>query len=92
MLSKLITHPKVNHGTYSKAWIDIITTGGDTVDKCKVVRDTTAKLIRENQRLRTALAEERERRLELEDAVLELGTLYAEQDDALVELAEMMEV
>lgn len=62
------------------------------MDKCKVVRDTTAKLIRENQRLRTALAEERERRLELEDAVLELGTLYAEQDDALVELAEMMEV
>lgn len=66
--------------------------GGDTVDKCKVVRDTTAKLIRENQRLRTALAEERERRSELEEAVLELGTLYAEQDDALVELAEMMEV
>lgn len=62
------------------------------MDKCKVIRADMAKLVRENQRLRTALAEERERRSELEDAVLELGMLYAEQDDALVELAEMMEV
>ena len=37
------------------------------------------------------LTEERERRTELEDAVLELGNLYADQDDALVELAEMIE-
>ena len=37
------------------------------------------------------LTEERQRRTELEDAVLELAGLYAEQDDALVELAGLIE-
>lgn len=36
------------------------------------------------------LAEEVIRRTELEDAVIELGSLFAEQDDAIVELAEMI--
>lgn len=37
------------------------------------------------------LTEERQKRTELEDAVLELAGLYAEQDDALVELAGLIE-
>lgn len=43
------------------------------------------------------LAEERQRNADLEDAIVELGELYAEQDDALsdvdaalIELAEMI--
>ena len=50
----------------------------------------------EINRLTTELATEKERRVELEDAVLELGDLYSAQDealtdvgDALIELAEM---
>ena len=58
---------------------------------CTVIRGAAAKRTRENNRLRMELTEERERRTELEDAVLELGNLYADQDDALVELAEMIE-
>lgn len=51
----------------------------------------------EINRLTTELATEKERRVELEDAVLELGDLYSAQDealtdvgDALIELAEMI--
>ncbi len=51
----------------------------------------------EINRLTTELAAEKERRAELEDAVLELGDLYSAQDealtdvgDALIELAEMI--
>lgn len=51
----------------------------------------------EINRLTTELATEKERRAELEDAVLELGDLYSAQDealtdvgDALIELAEMI--
>ena len=51
----------------------------------------------EINRLTTELAAEKERRVELEDAVLELGDLYSAQDealtdvgDALIELAEMI--
>ena len=58
---------------------------------CSVIRGEAAKLTRENNRLKMQLTEERERRVELEDAVLELGNLYADQDDALVELAGMIE-
>lgn len=58
---------------------------------CSVIRGAAAKLTRENNRLKMQLTEERERRAELEDAVLELGNLYADQDDALVELAGMIE-
>lgn len=58
---------------------------------CSVIRGAAAKLTRENNRLKMQLTEERERRVELEDAVLELGNLYADQDDALVELAGMIE-
>ena len=45
----------------------------------------------ELNRLNTELEEERQKNAELEDAVIELGELYAEQDDALVELAGMIE-
>lgn len=58
---------------------------------CSVIRGAAAKLTRENNRLKMQLTGERERRVELEDAVLELGNLYADQDDALVELAGMIE-
>ena len=51
----------------------------------------------EINRLKTELETEKERRTELEDAVLELGDLYSAQDealtdvgDALIELAEMI--
>lgn len=47
--------------------------------------------MRENDRLRIRLGEEQARRDELETAVVELAELYAEQDDALVELAGMIE-
>lgn len=57
----------------------------------KIVRNDIAKLIRENDRLRIRLGEEQVRRDELETAVVELAELYAEQDDALVELAGMIE-
>ena len=57
---------------------------------CRIIRGETARLVRENDRLKANLVEERERRTELEDAVLELAELYAEQDDALVELAEII--
>lgn len=57
----------------------------------KIVKGTAAELIRENTKLRMQLAEERQARADLEDAVLELGELFAEQDDALVELAGLIE-
>ena len=57
---------------------------------CRIIRGDSARLTRENDRLKAELAEERERRAELEDAVLELGNLYADQDDAIVELAELI--
>lgn len=41
-------------------------------------------------RLNADLAEEKRRNNELEDAIVELGGLIAEQDDALVELAELI--
>lgn len=59
--------------------------------KSKIVKGTAAELIRENTKLRMQLAEERQARADLEDAVLELGELFAEQDDALVELAGLIE-
>lgn len=57
----------------------------------KILRTDVARLIRENDRLRIRLGEEQARRDELETAVVELAELYAEQDDALVELAGMIE-
>ena len=44
----------------------------------------------EINRLSSELAEEKQRNAELEDAVIELGGLVADQDDALVELAELI--
>ena len=44
----------------------------------------------EINRLSSELAEEKQRNDELEDAVIELGGLVADQDDALVELAELI--
>lgn len=58
---------------------------------CEIIRGATAKLKRENSRLTVKLAEEKAKRIELEDAIVELGSLFAEQDDALVELAELIE-
>lgn len=57
---------------------------------CKIIRGESASLRRENDRLKAELAEEQEKRAELEEAVIELGGLFAEQDDAIVELAEMI--
>ena len=57
---------------------------------CKIIRGESARLTRENDRLKAQLNEERQNRLDLEDAVMELGELFAEQDDALVELAEII--
>ena len=57
---------------------------------CKIIRGASADLVRENQKLAAQLNEERQRRDELETAVIELGELFAEQDDALVELAEII--
>ena len=57
----------------------------------KILRTDIARLMRENDRLRIRLGEEQARRDELETAVVELAELYAEQDDALVELAGMIE-
>lgn len=57
---------------------------------CKIIRGEAARLTRENDRLKSQLNEERQNRLDLEDAVMELGELFAEQDDALVELAEIV--
>jgi len=45
----------------------------------------------EINRLGAELAAEKARNAEIEDALVELGELYAEQDDALVELAGMIE-
>lgn len=58
---------------------------------CTIIKGAAAKLTRENTRLGMQLTEERQKRTELEDAVLELAGLYAEQDDALVELAGLIE-
>ena len=44
----------------------------------------------EINRLQNELAEEKQRNADLEDAVVELGTLCADQDDALTELAEII--
>lgn len=41
-------------------------------------------------RLTADLTNERQRNDDLESAVVELGTLFAEQDDALVELGELI--
>lgn len=57
---------------------------------CKIIRGESARLTRENDRLKAQLNEERQNRIDLEDAVMELGELFAEQDDALVELAEIV--
>lgn len=56
----------------------------------KITRGEAARLVRENDRLKSQLNAERERRTELEEAVLELAQLYSEQDDALVELADII--
>ena len=58
---------------------------------CTIIKGAAAKLRREKNRLGMQLTEERQRRTELEDAVVELAALYAEQDDAIVELAEIIE-
>lgn len=55
-----------------------------------IVKKETAKLLRENARLKRQLTENEQRTSDLEDAVVELAGLYAEQDDALVELADLV--
>jgi len=44
----------------------------------------------EINRLSAELAQEHSLRVDLEDAVVELGELFAAQDDAIVELAELI--
>ena len=53
-----------------------------------VIRGEAARLRRENDRLRAAL---NEKTMETEAALCELAELFAEQDDAIVELAELIE-
>ena len=57
----------------------------------KIVRSATADLVRENTQLKANLNYQKVLRQELENAVIELGELFAEQEDALVELAGLME-
>lgn len=57
----------------------------------KIVKGTTAVLVRENTQLKANLNYQKMLRQELENAVIELGELFAEQEDALVELAGLME-
>ena len=45
----------------------------------------------ELNRLSTELSTEKQHNAELEDAIVELGELFAEQDDASVDLAELIE-
>lgn len=53
----------------------------------RIMRKDIARLQRENDRLRSELTEKAE---VLESALVELAELYAEQDDAIVELAEII--
>lgn len=53
----------------------------------KIKRADIARLQRENDRLKRALEEKSS---ETEAALVELAALYAEQDDAIVELAEIV--
>ena len=53
----------------------------------KIKRGDIARLQRENDRLKRALEEKSS---ETEAALVELAALYAEQDDAIVELAEIV--
>lgn len=59
--------------------------GGVTM--LKIIRSDIARLQRENDRLKRELAEKTE---DVESALVELAGLYAEQDDAIVELAEII--
>ena len=61
------------------------------MSESKTIHGASAALVRENTRLKMKLNEEQNKRQELEEAVLELAELYAEQDDAIVELAGMIE-
>ena len=56
----------------------------------KIIRGKTAKLLRECERLRAELNEEKARANDAEAALVELADLAAAQDDAIVELAEMI--
>ena len=53
-----------------------------------VIRGEAARLRRENDRLKAALCEKTK---ETETALCELAELFAQQDDAIVELAQLME-
>ena len=56
-----------------------------------IIRGETARLRRENDRLKRELGEKNIRIEEIEAALVELGELYAEQDDAIVELAGLID-
>ena len=55
---------------------------------CKFLHGNEAKLWHENEALKRKLNEKTE---VIESALVELGELFAEQDDAIVELAELVE-
>ena len=55
---------------------------------CKFLRGNEAKLWRENEALKRKLNEKTE---VIESALVELGELFAEQDDAIIELAGLVE-
>lgn len=54
----------------------------------KIVHEDIARLQRENDRLRRQLNEQNE---EFQSALIELAELFAAQDDAIVELAALIE-
>ena len=54
----------------------------------KFLHGNEAKLWRENEALKRKLNEKTE---VIESALVELGELFAEQDDAIIELAELVE-
>ena len=56
----------------------------------RIIKGMTAKLLRENDRIKMELNAEKQRNDEMETALVELAELFAEQDDALVEIAEIV--
>ena len=56
----------------------------------KVIRNVKAELMRKCERLEIVKNEERKRNDDIEAALVELAELAAAQDDALVEIAEII--
>ena len=57
----------------------------------KIITGKTAKILRDCERLKAELNDEKTRNDDIETALVELADLAAEQDDAIVELAGLLE-